>query len=67
MPFANIRIVEGHPGSAKTRSRAVSSRRDQRGETQLPREAVWVTFEDVKATDWYVAEKSVTAQRQGRT
>jgi 4-oxalocrotonate tautomerase len=33
--------------------------------TKLPKEAIWVVFEDVKATDWYVGDKSVHKLKGG--
>lgn len=60
MPFVNIRILEGHSQQRKDEiSRRVT---DAIAEVaQLPKEAVWVVFEDVKATDWYVGSASVAA------
>lgn len=66
MPFVNIRIVEGHSQQRKDEiaRRVVDAISEV---AQLPREAVWVTFDDIKPGDWYVAEKSVTVLRQGKT
>lgn len=62
MPFVNIRLVEGHSQERKDEiaRRIVDAINDV---TKLPREAIWVTFDDIKADDWYVGETSVAAQR----
>lgn len=33
-------------------------------EAKLPREAIWVTFDDIAATDWYVADRTVADIRK---
>ncbi|MCW5729340.1 MAG: 4-oxalocrotonate tautomerase family protein [Alphaproteobacteria bacterium] len=59
MPFVNIRILEGHSQQRKDEiSRRVTSAISEVAE--LPKEAVWVVFEDVKADDWYVGAKTVS-------
>ena len=65
MPFVNIRIVKGH---SKQRKDEISRRvTDAVSEVaQLPREAVWVVFEDVESDDWYVGGDSVTDIRTRR-
>ena len=40
------------------RSPGVSPRRSRGG--KLPKEAVWVVFEDVTADDWYVGQTRVS-------
>ena len=64
MPFVNIRILEGHPQERKDEMarRITETITDL---TKLPKEAVWVVFEDVKATDWYVGDKSVHKLKGG--
>jgi 4-oxalocrotonate tautomerase len=54
MPFVNIRIYEGH---TKDRKDAIARRVTDviSEECKLPREAVWVVFEEVSPPDWYVA------------
>jgi 4-oxalocrotonate tautomerase len=54
MPFVSIRIYEGH---GKDRKDEIARRvTDVITEvTKLPREAVWVVFEEVAPSDWYVA------------
>lgn len=58
MPFVNIRILEGHSQErkdeiAKRVSAAISE------VAQLPREVIWVVFEDVSKDDWYVGPTRV--------
>jgi 4-oxalocrotonate tautomerase len=59
MPFVNIRILKGH---SKQRKDEISRRvTDTISEVaQLPKEAIWVVFEDVESDDWYVGGDSVT-------
>lgn len=64
MPFVNIRIVEGHSQERKDEiARRVA---DTIAEVaKLPKEAVWVVFEDVKADDWYVGSTRVSRMTKG--
>ncbi|OGL00373.1 MAG: hypothetical protein A3E31_13410 [Candidatus Rokubacteria bacterium RIFCSPHIGHO2_12_FULL_73_22] len=56
MPFVNIRLYEGHGKDRKDEiARRVSETIAE--VCKLPREAVWVVFEDVPPADWYVAGK----------
>lgn len=58
MPFVNIRILKGHPQARKDEiSRRVTDAIAELAE--LPKEAVWVVFEDVEAEDWYVGATPV--------
>ena len=51
MPFVNIRILEGHPQARKDEiSRRVTEAISEVAE--LPKEAIWVVFEDVAAVAW---------------
>jgi len=60
MPFVNIRILEGHPQARKDEiSRRVTEAISEVAE--IPKEAIWVVFEDVSAEDWFVGGKSVKA------
>jgi 4-oxalocrotonate tautomerase len=54
MPFVNIRIYEGHGKDRKDEiaRRVTDAITDV---CKLPREAVWVVFEEVSPPDWYVA------------
>ncbi len=63
MPFVNIRILEGHSQQRKDEiARRVADAVSEVAE--LPREAIWVVFEDVAPTDWYVAGKAVADVRK---
>ncbi|WP_413989528.1 tautomerase family protein [Labrys okinawensis] len=58
MPFVNIQILKGHPQKRKDEiARRVTDAISE--ETGLPKEAIWVVFEDVAAPDWYVGGKTV--------
>ncbi len=65
MPFVNIRILEGHSQERKDEMarRITETITDV---TKLPKEAVWVVFEDVKSTDWFVGDKSVHKIKGGK-
>ncbi len=54
MPFVNIRIYEGHSRERKDEiaRRITDAITDV---TKLPREAVWIVFDEVSPPDWYVA------------
>lgn len=59
MPFVNIRILKGHSQARKDEmSRRVTEAISEIA--QLPREAVWVVFEDVTSDDWYVGAARVS-------
>jgi 4-oxalocrotonate tautomerase len=59
MPFVNIRILEGHPQERKDEiARRVSETISE--VAKLPKEAVWVVFEEVAADDWYVGQSRVS-------
>ena len=64
MPFVSIKILAGHPQERKDE---ISHRvTDAISEVaQLPKEAVWVVFEDVAAEDWYVGSRSVAEIKKG--
>jgi len=58
MPFVNIQIIKGH--SKKRKDEMARRVVDAISEvTKLPREAVWVVFEDVSTDDWYLGDRSV--------
>ena len=64
MPFVNIRILEGHPKERTDRiTRRVVDAISE--EAQLPKEVIWVVFEDVKADDWYVGQTRVSQMKKG--
>ena len=63
MPFVNIRILEGHSQErkdeiAKRVSAAISE------VAQVPREVIWVVFEDISKDDWYVGPTSVSQMQK---
>ncbi|MGO4441065.1 tautomerase family protein [Rhizobium sp. RAF56] len=58
MPLVNIQILKGHSQERKNEiARRVTAAVSEIAE--LPREAIWVVFEDVAATDWYVGGTTV--------
>lgn len=62
MPFVNIRIVEGHSAARKDEmARRIADTISE--VAQVPKEAIWVVFEDLKAEDWYVGPDSVAVLR----
>jgi 4-oxalocrotonate tautomerase len=57
MPFVNIQILKGHSQQRKDEiARRVTEAVSEVAE--LPKEAIWVVFEDVAASDWYVGGKT---------
>jgi 4-oxalocrotonate tautomerase len=65
MPFVTIRILAGHPQQRKDAiARRVVDAISE--ETGLPRDAVWVTFDDIAATDWYIADETVASLKKAR-
>jgi 4-oxalocrotonate tautomerase len=56
MPFVNIRIYEGHGQERKDEiaRRVTDAIADV---ARVPREVVWVVFEEVPPPDWYVGGK----------
>ena len=58
MPFVNIQILEGHPQERKDEMarRVVAAVSEL---AHLPPEAVWVVFDELPATDWYVGNTRV--------
>jgi 4-oxalocrotonate tautomerase len=63
MPFVNIRILAGQ---SQERKDAIAKRvTDAISEiAQLPKDVIWVVFEDVSTDNWYVGPDSVTRLRQ---
>jgi 4-oxalocrotonate tautomerase len=63
MPFVNIRMVAGRSQERKDEisTRVVDALSDV---LQLPREDIWVVFEDVPAEDWYVGSERVSELRK---
>jgi len=66
MPFVNIRILKGHSQKRKDEiSRRVTDAISEVAE--LPRDAIWVVFEDVTDEDWFVGGKTVKSIRAKKT
>ena len=63
MPFVNIRLVEGRSQQLKDEmsKRVVAAISEV---LQLPKDDIWVVFEDVPAGDWYVGSTSVAERRK---
>ena len=59
MPFVNIRILECHPKERKDEiaRRIVETISEV---AKVPKEVIWVVFEDVTADDWYVGPSRVS-------
>jgi 4-oxalocrotonate tautomerase len=59
MPFVNIRILAGH--SQQRKDEIAKRVTDAISEVaELPKEVIWVVFEDVATDDWFVGATSVT-------
>jgi 4-oxalocrotonate tautomerase len=66
MPFVNIRILEGQSQENKDEiSRRVTEAITD--VTGLPKEAVWIVYEGVGASDWYVGATTVTELRKRKS
>ena len=64
MPFVNVRILEGHSRQRKDEmSRRITAAISEVAE--LPKEAIWVVFEDVSAQDWYIGGTTVHEIKKG--
>ena len=63
MPFVNIRLVGGRSQERKDEisKRVVDAISDV---LDLPRDDIWVVFEDVPAGDWYVGNTTVAELRK---
>ena len=59
MPFVNITIYEGHDAQRKDEvaRRVTEAISDV---CKVPREAIWVVFNEVTPPDWYVGAKPGT-------
>jgi 4-oxalocrotonate tautomerase len=68
MPFVNIQILEGHPQERKDEMarRVVEAVSEL---AKLPPEAVWVVFDELPATDWYVGNTraDILKKQQAKT
>ena len=64
MPFVNIRINSGHSQERKNEiSRRVTDAISE--VAQVPKDAVWVVFEDIEKTDWWVGGTTVKELQEG--
>jgi 4-oxalocrotonate tautomerase len=63
MPFVNIRLVGGRSQDQKDE---ISKRVVDviSGVLELPKDDIWVVFEDVSAGDWYVGSTTVAELRR---
>jgi 4-oxalocrotonate tautomerase len=63
MPFVNIRLVGGRSQDQKDEisKRVVDA---ISGVLELPKDDIWVVFEDVAAGDWYVGSSTVAELRK---
>lgn len=60
MPFVNIRILEGHSQERKDEmSRRIATAISD--VTGLPKDVIWIVFDDVSRDDWSVGGVSVAA------
>ena len=64
LPLVSIKILAGHPQQRKDE---ISVRvTDAISEVaQVPKEMVWVVFEEVTAEHWYVGSRSVAEIKKG--
>ena len=59
MPFVNIQILKGHPQTRKDEiSRRVTEAISELA--MLPKDAIWVVFDELAAEDWYVGATRVS-------
>ena len=62
MPFVNIKIIKEHSQERKDEiSRRVTDAISE--VTGLPRDAIWVVFDDVTTEDWFVGGRTVKSIR----
>ncbi len=60
MPFVNIRILEGHSQERKDEmSRRIATAISD--VTGIPKDVIWIVFDDVSRDDWSVGGVSVSA------
>jgi 4-oxalocrotonate tautomerase len=63
MPFVNIRMIGGRSQQRKDEisKRVVDAISDV---LELPKDDIWIVFEDVAAEDWYVGSTTVAERRK---
>lgn len=63
MPYVTIKFLQGHSQQRKDEiGRRVTDAVSE--VTKLPREAVWVVFEDTNPDDWYVGGETVSSLKK---
>jgi len=63
MPFVSIRMIEGR--SQQQKDEIAKRVNDALSDVlQLPKEDIWVVFEDITAKDWYVGSSTVAELRK---
>ena len=63
MPFVSIRMIEGR--SQQQKDEIAKRVNDALSDVlQLPKEDIWVVFEDITAKDWYVGGSTVAELRK---
>jgi len=66
MPVVTVKWVEGH--NQERRDIIAKRITDAIHEvTKIPETGIWVVFEDVKASDWFIESTSVAVQRAGKS
>ena len=66
MPFVNIRILEGQSQENKDEiSRRVTDAISD--VTGLPKEAIWIVYDGIEASDWYVGATTVAELRKRKS
>jgi len=64
MPFVNIRINDGHSQQRKDEiARRVVEAINEVAE--IPKESIWVVFEEVSRDHWYVGHTRVSQMKKG--
>ena len=62
-PFVSIRMIEGR--SQQQKNEIAQRVNDALSDVlQLPKEDIWVVFEDITARDWYVGSTTVAELRK---
>jgi 4-oxalocrotonate tautomerase len=62
MPFVNIRLVDGVLNEGAAEKKAEISRRIAEAISEaagIPEDLIWIVFEDIPPSEWYVGQKSV--------
>ena len=63
MPFVSIRMIEGRSQQQKDEiSKRVNAALSE--VLELPKDDIWIVFEDITAKDWYVGGSTVAEVRK---